>query len=488
MKLAAWICFAQGLVAQPVTVTGTVTNAITHEPIAGVTIRVFGSNDAQEISTDAMGVFRVKGIEGCCRILFDKEGFEAVGPSNLRFKLATDPAQLNLTMLPWPIIRGRVLDPARHPIPASIEALNLSWGQKTITADSDGSFAFEHNISPGNYVLIATPAAPQATDGTELAPTYFPDATERGNAGTVVLKAGDNLSGYDIVVRRVPVFRVLGRVVDERGEPAAGAVLQVSTARTKATSDGDGKFEWQCLRPGNEVVQADWHRGDTLLRGFMRVTVQDHDIENVTVRVYPPVVVSGTVEMDGKPAQVEGSAFLEPVDGEGSPGRASFSASGIRFDGVYPGRYQLYVQVSTGFAHPMYLDSVTLSDRDITMDQFEIGPGLLPFRVVLKTGGGRVRGTVDEGVGGIVVLVPKDDRLRLPEFMAVSFFSGGNFQVENVRPGDYYAFAVKGVFNQGQMRDPAYAGPRLSGAPTVRVENNGTATVTLVYVNDPSVQ
>jgi hypothetical protein len=57
-----------------------------------------------------------------------------------------------------------------------------------------------------------------------------------------------------------------------------------------------------------------------------------------------------------------------------------------------------------------------------------------------------------------------------------------------VRPGDYYAFAVKGVFNQGQMSDPAYAARVLSGAPAVRVENNGTATVTLVYVNDTSVQ
>ena len=59
------------------------------------------------------------------------------------------------------------------------------------------------------------------------------------------------------------------------------------------------------------------------------------------------------------------------------------------------------MQVSTGFAHPIYLDSVRLSERDITTDQFEIGPGLLPFRVVLKTGGGRVRGTVEEGGGAV---------------------------------------------------------------------------------------
>jgi hypothetical protein len=65
------------------------------------------------------------------------------------------------------------------------------------------------------------------------------------------------------------------------------------------------------------------------------------------------------------------------------------------------------VSISTGFAHAMYLDSVRLGERDITMDEFEIAPGLVPFRVLLKTGSGRVSGTVHDGVGGIIVLVPK---------------------------------------------------------------------------------
>jgi hypothetical protein len=34
------------------------------------------------------------------------------------------------------------------------------------------------------------------------------------------------------------------------------------------------------------------------------------------------------------------------------------------------------VSISTGFAHAMYLDSVRLGERDITMDEFEIAPAL----------------------------------------------------------------------------------------------------------------
>jgi hypothetical protein len=490
VKLAGWICFVPAIIyGQAVAVTGKVTNAITHEPIPGVTIRVFGSNDVHQTSTDANGVFRVQGIENCCRVLFDKDGFEAVGPSNLQFRAAANPAPLNLTMAPWPTLRGRVLDPKRQPIPGStVEAINSFGGRKTAKTGSDGGFSFEHDLSPGEYVLIATPPMPNVNDSTELAPTYFPSATERESAATLVLKAADEYSGADIVVRQAPVFRVAGIVLDERGEPAGGAVLHLPTAAAKATADGNGRFEWPRVRPGNAVAQADWRRGETTLRGFAAIAVRDRGFEDLKIRVAPPVVVAGTVELDGKPARLAGNASLEPIDGEGSPASASIGPPGIRFDAVYPGRYRLRVSVHKGLAHSTYLDSVKLGDRDVTMDEFEIAPGMGPFRVVFKTGGGRVSGTVRDGVGGLVVLAPRNERQRVPEFMAVSFFSGAFFQVENVRPGDYYAFAIKGTFNQGRMRDPSYATRVLSGALVVRVENGGTATVTLVYVNDPSVQ
>ncbi|HZU24500.1 MAG TPA: carboxypeptidase-like regulatory domain-containing protein [Bryobacteraceae bacterium] len=465
------------------------TNAITQEPIAGVTVRVFGSNDTIETSTNASGVFRAAGLENCCLILFDKEGFEAVGPSRLTFRAAVNAPPLKLVMAPWPALRGRVVDTERHPIAgATVEAIDPTGARTTARTGSDGAFTFEHNIRPGDYVVVATPLTPQPTDSSELAPTYYPDSTERENAAKLTLKAGDDASGYDIIVQRAPVFRIAGRVVDERGEPARGAILQLATARAKATADEDGTFELPAVRPGTAVVQADWRRGDAALRGFTQVTVHNHNLDNVTVRVAPPMIVSGTVELDGKPALVEGSASLEAADGDGSGAVSSFNLSDFHFDGVYPGRYRARVQVHAGFGHSMYLDSVRLGERDITLDEFEIATGLAPLHVVLKTGGGRVRGAVEQGVGGIVVLVPQDERLRLPEFTATSFFSGGNFQVENVRPGDYYAFAVKGSFNQGHMSDPAYARMLLSNARPVRVENNGTATVSLVYVDDPSVQ
>jgi hypothetical protein len=244
-----------------------------------------------------------------------------------------------------------VLDPEHRPIPGStVEATRLQWGHETATADSDGAFVFDH-LDPGEYVFVATPAEPQATESIELEPTYFPDAAERGGGRFVLLKAGNNPSGYDKVVRRLPVFRVSGRVIDERGENAAGATLEMATARTKATADGDRNFELPRVRPGSEVLKAEWRRGETVLPRFKQVTVQDHDIEDLVVRVAPSLGVSGIVELDGKPAKIEGSASLEPLDGGGVPVRADFSESGIHFDTIYP-RPRLGTRVGTAFGPP----------------------------------------------------------------------------------------------------------------------------------------
>jgi hypothetical protein len=133
-----------------------------------------------------------------------------------------------------------------------------------------------------------------------------------------------------------------------------------------------------------------------------------------------------------------------------------------------------------------YLESVRLGERDITLDEFEVAPGMTPFRVVLRTGGGRVRGTVENGDGGLVVLTPQDARLRLRPFIVVAFFQGGAFALDNARPGDYLAFAVRDSFNSDEMQNPASARAYLDSATSVRLERNSTATLTLRYTKAPS--
>jgi hypothetical protein len=102
--------------------------------------------------------------------------------------------------------------------------------------------------------------------------------------------------------------------------------------------------------------------------------------------------------------------------------------------------------------------------------------------VALKTGGARVFGMVENGSGGLIVLTPQDERLRFRPFIVVGFFHGGMFALDNVRPGNYYAFALQGSFNSDEMQNPEYARPYLDSAKSVRLERGSTATPTLGYV------
>lgn len=167
------------------------------------------------------------------------------------------------------------------------------------------------------------------------------------------------------------------------------------------------------MRPGEGALRADWQRGDVKLRGFAKVAVGGHDIENLTVQVAPPVAVPGEIELDGQPGhRCEGEVILAPVDGQGERAHTDFSENGIRFERVYPGRYRLIV-LPGWISGRHYLESVRLGERDITLDELEVVPGMMPFRVVLRTrwtparhGGERERRARGAGAAGETVAVP----------------------------------------------------------------------------------
>jgi len=413
-------------------------------------------------------------------------GHEGAG-KEIRIEAGADPQPFDLTMAPWPGLRGTVLDPERQPVArVRVRAINTgSVEVPEVTTDAAGRYAFER-LRPGLYHFLALP--PQAGNADapmQLAPTWYPGVSDQRDAPAVSLAPGGDLTGHDINLRLVPVFRISGRVLDERGEPAAGATVQTGMVERKDTTRRDGTFDLTRVLPGEGVLSASWQRGDVMLRGFAKVVLAGHDVEDIAMRLAPPLAVTGDIELDGERHPCEGEAILTPVEGQGERAHAEFSESGIRFKSVYPGRYRLTV-LPGWMSRRHYLESVRLGEWDITMDEFEVEAGMTPFRVVLRTGGGRLQGMVENGNGGMVVLTPRDERLRFRPFILVEFLQSAAFSLDNVRPGDYYAFALQGSFNSDQMQNPGYARPYLNGAKTVRLERGSTTAITLGYVKATS--
>jgi hypothetical protein len=488
MRRLGCILLALGAPLIAETISGTVINGVTHEPVSGASVtvilgqRLFGRGN--DVRTDASGAFRLENVPpGDHLVLASHEGFEPPPfvRTAVRVEQGKDAGPLHLTMMPFPSLTGRVLDRDHRPVAKVAVSAIPSHGSTPwpVTTDSEGRFSFK-SLPPSRYTLLANPLETNKDSG--LAPAYYPNATERADSPRITVNPGPDLTGYDIVLPGGPVFRVSGRVVDEDGKPAPRATVRVRNADVlfaRVTCDAEGAFAFENIPAMSGRLSAQWKRGDSELQGYSVMHI-GHELENVVVRVAPPVALTGTVELDGKPLpQGPGFAVLEPVDGMAQRVQSTATERGFRFDDAYAGRYRL-VFYPGGGSRSGYLDSILVGEQAVTTQPFDLAPGTPPVRVILKSGGGQVRGTVEDSEAELMtVLVPREERLRYLPFIVQSLAQGGRFQFEDVRPGDYYALTLQGLVWLMDLQDPAFLGPLLPRASAVHVDSGATATVKL---------
>ncbi len=87
-----------------------------------------------------------------------------------------------------------------------------------------------------------------------------------------------------------------------------------------------------------------------------------------------------------------------------------------------------------------------MGGRDIFGQYVDLNPGAQPIEVTYKSDGGAVRGSIENCGEAVIVLAPRDVALRQNELVVTGRCSaGGHFEIDNVRPGDYYAYAFAKV-------------------------------------------
>jgi hypothetical protein len=221
-------------------------------------------------------------------------------------------------------------------------------------------------------------------------------------------------------------------------------------------SKPDGTFEFPVVAEGEWRFSAQVQNGSVKLRATEWIDVGKHDVENVKLRLVPPVAIRGRLVVQAPkdaPAPPPEPLILSLRGGRTSreedigPGGAALvepEANGeFVVQDAYPGAYYLGPMLPQP-RRPFYLDAIRIGDADLTMREVEISFDV-SMTVVYKTDGGSVHGKAEDCASGGVVLVPADPARRRPVFSrSGACDSTGNYEIDAVRPGDYYALAFAG--------------------------------------------
>jgi hypothetical protein len=466
-------------------VQGTVTNAITGEPVvrAHIALRLLMNGpqvaNAQKrygALTTAEGKFSITGMDpGRYTVAVDRIGFVTTTDVPLVILQAGDKKDdLKLKLVPTGAITGRVVNSDGEPVEnAAVEVEMGPYGRgPSSRTDEKGQFRIG-GLTPGRYRVRATPESlpipPEIrTDGTKevhYAATYYPSALLPGDAARVEARAGTDTSGTDIRLVRTPIVRVSGTVP---GLPPGtqNAQIEVRKGRntlSRANVKADGTFEIWKLTPGKYTIDAVWNpaNGTHMQSSSADIEVSDANVDHVILNVIPPMDFSGHVEYDDEqarppqptapPPQRSGNPqmpqrtpprriMIEPVDGFMSQSPDLSADDSFHLSGLAPGRYR--VSLSWGYVKSMRIGSTQADGAVLDLRQGAPGTSLT---LVLSSAMGSVTGTVSDDRGplatAMVALVPEDwDGMGQPR--RASTKPDGAYQMANIAPGKYRIVAV----------------------------------------------
>lgn len=495
-KPAALLAVAAPLLLAQGTVEGVVLNSVSRTPVPGAKVELLvNGKAAYESVAGASGAFRINDIPpGDYTPSFDAEHYFAFQADPIRVTSAGETVHVQGELDPGTKLTGRVLDPDGKPLAGVLVTtftLTTRQGIMSFATDKDGAF-HPPDLQPGYYYLQARPnrgmsfpkgfkvTTPVITPSEKriLAPTYYPGVTDMSQA-TRILATGGELSGFDIHLRSVPVYRIRGKVFDENGKPAEKVTLSIRPAGFRfaesfSNPDGEtvsgpgGVFEFADVSAGNWRIAAESKRDSGELRGFSEVTVTRHDEENIPIHLAAPFTLEGTVERD---VSLKG-VYLTP---ENAPSRyeayADVDSEGaFHLRNVYPGRYRINPSRLTG----AYLAAVRLGQQDVTGQALELSAGAPSVRLIFRSDMGTVRGTVKDGAHALVVLFPESG--EFPTVVRCS--ADGKFEVSEVQPGNYLAAAYNRV-ERDLLGDGIFVQQLTRGAVSVRVEPSRPASLEL---------
>ena len=324
----------------------------------------------------------------------------------------------------------------------------------TVQTNDRGEFVVS-NLRPGRYILLVSP--PTFSGGIDATGKF--DVGGLPRLGLPVFYPGVNVADAStaIDVRGTLSVENIGVVFEEKpGTVVEGTVVPSSTApmgsEVVITLSNEGFYSVSTtVRAGEDFRIGPVPSGFYLLdassqagRAVLPLTIGGATFSGVSVSIPPPTFLSGQVEIDDPSVPPTANITLESAKSQGTFGGAAGANGEFHVSRAVAGESYSMTVDPRSLPPNAYIAAVSQGEQRLGTSPFQVSAGDEIVRIVLKTDGGVIEGSVkDPGrtVGqAFVVLAPKDRRVE-QNFRTATTNSEGLFKISAIMPGDYDLFA-----------------------------------------------
>ena len=469
------------------TVDGTVTDAVTHQKLAGVRVLADVNNTVFSAVSASDGSYVLHALPpGELAFTVTKTGYREINatidPGHAVVTVnAGETTTFDFALTSAPSISGRIVDyETEDPVKGlSVVPLQEDYGtgvKRFIravagAAVTDNAGAFElTSLEPGAYFLQIGQSILEIAPGdgrkknarrAEYGRSYFPDAARIEAALPVTLAAGESRS-LEIKVRKRRPRSVSGDVEAPEGDHAEKIQLTLTAMQAGAFTliahgelEHPGPFHIDHLSEGEYVLTAE-DNSPSKERGLFAqctVDVNDGDAEDLKLLLEPGFTVEGSVRIAEENLELPSklSVQLWPVTVSANAEPVAVSESGrFRLDGVSRGGYfPRLMGLSPGYAlTEVRYRGAHVAGGPIRVDHASPDSTL---NFIISTRVATVTGTVRDTKGAVmkdvrIVLLPEalPDMMDSSALRYVNSGENGQFAFTDLAPGRYKAVALIG--------------------------------------------
>jgi hypothetical protein len=510
--------------AERFTVTGTVVNSETREPIRGALVEFQGTATL----SDDRGNFVLREVPGGrVAVQAEKPGYlnrQEISnmPSPQEYvPVVRGMAPITVELVPEGVISGQVFSAGGEPLEnIPVELLSAviqdglkNWQQRNgASTDDEGKFRIAE-LPPGTYYLHAGPSRNVApTPGTAGAikvqgysMAYYPAGQALEDATPIVITPGKHFEAGISLVRQ-PFYRITGTL---NGVSAIDAVsIQVlapdgNSMGGAGMNPAKGAFRTNFLPAGNYVLRAtarEQGRNGNMDDGSTRTGHAEVALNSENVEVHLNLAQARTIPVNFRmdsppPAEVltEGQPFI-PVwpqlvpagDGPRRPMGQGFSMTGpqgkqsVVLRNILPGHYR----VEFGRSGRYYVAAATAGQTDLLRDDLVIGAegSSEAIEIYVRDDAGALEASVESNGNkfGAAVFAVSEEFPNLVEFSPAG--EDGTARFDGVPPGKYKVFALDSA--EGiEYRKPGVLDAYLLRARDVNVSAKQQATVSVAILS-----